>query len=180
MQLFSFCLNRGRYCSHFWELNKSPPLLLSPDQTRWILNLASAEMSCGGGVSWRGGTLGGGYLGASKLFGNWLQSSRQEGHLGQEMTLHGIAVTERKNGVIWPKKWSLSVLKFDSQYRVNLTQIFFNYLESRVDFEFRQWLNFLGQNYSIFFLSVMLEEEREWVHFCHCNWSTKILGTNNN
>ena len=39
---------------------------------------------------------------------------------------------------------------FYSQYRVILTQIFSNYSESRVEFQFRQWLKFLGQNDSIF------------------------------
>ena len=44
----------------------------------------------------------------------------------------------------WPKSWVTGVTKirpdiesqieFDSQYRVNLAQIFSNYLESRVEF----------------------------------------------
>ena len=41
-----------------------------------------------------------------------------------------------------------------AQYQVNLIQIFFNYSESRVEFYFRQWLNFLGQNDCIFSFSV--------------------------
>ena len=35
----------------------------------------------------------------------------------------------------------------------HLTQIFSNYSESRVEFQFRQWLNFLGENNSIFSFS---------------------------
>ena len=38
----------------------------------------------------------------------------------------------------------------------NLTQIFFNYSESLIEFYFRQWLNFLGQNDSIFFFQCYL------------------------
>ena len=51
--------------------------------------------------------------------------------------------------------WLSISSQFDSQYRVNLTQIFSNYSESRVKFSFSPWLNFLGQNDSIF-LSVFL------------------------
>ena len=69
----------------------------------------------------------------------------------------------------WQKKWShfdlkswvilwtkigFRVIGEYSQYRVNLTQIFSNYSESRLEFQFRNWLNFLGPNDSIF-LSVL-------------------------
>ena len=45
----------------------------------------------------------------------------------------------------------LRVNLIDFQYRIILTQIFSNYLESRVEFYFHLWLNILGQNDSIFF-----------------------------
>ena len=77
---------------------------------------------------------------------------------------------EIKNGVIltW-KVESLVELKFDpgfrviekyfsqfaSQYLVNLTEIFSNYSESRVEFQFHQWLNLLGQKDSIFSFNVV-------------------------
>ena len=44
------------------------------------------------------------------------------------------------------------VCQFDSQNRVNLTQIFSNYSEFRVEFYFHQWLKLLGQNGSFFSL----------------------------
>ena len=47
--------------------------------------------------------------------------------------------------------------QIDSQYRVNLTQIFSNYSESRVELYLRRWLNFFGQDDS-FFLSVLKDE----------------------
>ena len=50
--------------------------------------------------------------------------------------------------------WLSLSSQIDYQYRVNLTQIFSNYSETRVEFQFRQWLNFLGQNDSIFSFSV--------------------------
>ena len=53
-------------------------------------------------------------------------------------------------------KWRIfeSNWKFDSQYRVNFTQIFCNYSESQVEFYFPQWLNFLGQNDSTFWVKM--------------------------
>ena len=61
----------------------------------------------------------------------------------------------------WKKKWSHFDLKSwvtgGTKIRhgipSNLTQIFSNYLESRVKFYFHQWLNFSGQNDSIFSFS---------------------------
>ena len=47
--------------------------------------------------------------------------------------------------------------EIDTQYRVNLTQIYSNYSESRVVCYFCQWLKFSGQNDSIF-LSVIAGE----------------------
>ena len=59
-------------------------------------------------------------------------------------------------------------IQIDSILRVNsnwfseskLTQIFSNYSESRVKFQFSQWLNFLGQNDSIFSFSVLAKTSR--------------------
>ena len=51
--------------------------------------------------------------------------------------------------------------QIDSQYRVNLTQIFSNYSESLVEFQFYQWLNFLGQNDSIFSFSVYVQSSQK-------------------
>ena len=53
-----------------------------------------------------------------------------------------------------PDHFPLPKLKYlsqiESMLRVSLTQIFSHYSESRVEFKFHQWLNFLGQNNSIF------------------------------
>ena len=46
-------------------------------------------------------------------------------------------------------EYRASIIQIDSQYRVNLTQIFSNYSESGS----APWLNFLGQNDSIFSFS---------------------------
>ena len=51
------------------------------------------------------------------------------------------------------KSWVTGGTKIWPWIPSNLTQIFSNYLESWVDFYFRKWLNFLGQN--DFFISVM-------------------------
>ena len=74
----------------------------------------------------------------------------------------------------WKKKWSHLDLKscvtggtniresncqFDSQYRINWTQIISNYSQSRVEFYFQQWLNFLGQNDSIFFFQCRADKK---------------------
>ena len=64
-----------------------------------------------------------------------------------------------------------------TQYRVNLTQIFSNYSDSRVEFHFHQWLKFLGQNDSIFSSSVrwkyrlLISLELKWpnVNCCRCS-----------
>ena len=81
--------------------------------------------------------------------------------------LYQINPPNNKTSTHWKKKLSHFDLKswvnggskiresncqFDTQYRVNLTQIFSNC--SEVEFLFRQWLNFLGQNDSIFSFSV--------------------------
>ena len=42
--------------------------------------------------------------------------------------------------------WLKLILNIESQFDSNI----FNYSESRVEFQFRQWLNFLGQNDSSF------------------------------
>ena len=79
--------------------------------------------------------------------------------------------TERRNEVIWPKKLSHWWNKIDSQYRVNLTQIFSNNSEFRVEFYFNQWLNFLGQNGFISSFSVLKK--------CFCsNLSIGVFGSN--
>ena len=51
-----------------------------------------------------------------------------------------------------PGLWATGeyLISIDSQYRVKLTQIFSNYSESLVEFQFHQWLKFLGKNDSIF------------------------------
>ena len=72
-----------------------------------------------------------------------------------------MSVLKEKMESLWPKKLNhWRNLKFDpgfrligeylSQYRVNLNKIFSNDSESRVEFQFHQWLDFLGQNDSIF------------------------------
>ena len=58
--------------------------------------------------------------------------------------------------------WLSISSQFDSQYRVNLTQILSNYSESRVEIYLRQWLNFLGQNDSIFSFS---DQWSKWAFF---------------
>ena len=76
-----------------------------------------------------------------------------------------MSVLKEKMESLWPKKLShWRNLKFDpgfrligeflSQYRVNLNKIFSNDSESRVEFQFHQWLDFLGQNDSIFSFGV--------------------------
>ena len=49
--------------------------------------------------------------------------------------------------------------QIDCQYRVNLTQIFSNYSESRVEFKFRQWFSFSSQNDSIFFFPLIISRK---------------------
>ena len=63
----------------------------------------------------------------------------------------------QSNWRIFQSNWLSISSQFEthSQYRVNLTQIFSNYSESQVEFQFRQWLIFLGQNYFIFFIFVV-------------------------
>ena len=72
----------------------------------------------------------------------------------------------KKMQSLWPKKvGSLAELlrlnfKIGSQYRVNLTQIFSNYSDST------QWLNFLGQNDSIFSFS---DASKQYSYGIFCN-----------
>ena len=66
--------------------------------------------------------------------------------------------------------WLSISSQFDSQYRVNLTQIFSNYTEFRVEFWFRQRLNFLGQNDSIFSLSVQVQQFIGSKKILHRRW----------
>ena len=66
-----------------------------------------------------------------------------------------------------------SKFKIDSQYRVNMTQIFSNYSESWVEFEFHQWLNFLGQNDSIFSFSDQMDTKMKPVERIHFEMQKK-------
>ena len=46
----------------------------------------------------------------------------------------------------WESIWLEIKSQFDLKLRINFTPISTNYSESRVEFYFLQWLNFLGQN----------------------------------
>ena len=85
---------------------------------------------------------------------------------------------KEKTESFWLRKLieSLVELKFDpgeylsqylSQIDSTITQIFYIYSESQLEFKIRQWLNFLGQNNSIFqcFCCYFITRRKEYSSF---------------
>ena len=68
---------------------------------------------------------------------------------------------------IWVNLRYWESIQIDSLYRVNLTPVFSNYSKSRVEFLFRQWLNFYVKM-TQFFLPVYIERNlAEYSGNCH-------------